>query len=74
MSFTKVEGQNGLVRDEQTGAILNINKSEIEAAREQKRLRKLKEQEDAELKQSVSTLQNEVSEIKDLLSKLVEKL
>lgn len=70
----KVEGFNDLVRDPTTGAILNINKSEIETAREQKRLRKQKELEEAELRESVSKLENEMGEIKNLLSRLVEKL
>ena len=70
----KVEGFNDLVRDPTTGAILNINKSEIETAREQKRLRRQKELEEAELRESVSKLEDEMSEIKNLLSRLVEKL
>jgi hypothetical protein len=70
----KVEGFNDLVRDPTTGAILNINKSEIETAREQKRLRRQKELEEAELRESVSKLENEMGEIKNLLSRLVEKL
>jgi malate/lactate dehydrogenase len=74
MGYKNVEGEYGLVRDDQTGVILNINKTEIQNAREQKRLRKLKEKEEAELRESVSKLENEVGEIKDLLSKLVEKL
>jgi len=65
-SYINVEGHPGLVRDKNSGAILNINSNEIEAARERKRLRK---QKDVELED----LKNEVSEIKELLLKLVEK-
>lgn len=61
-----VEGSNGL-RDVNTGAIVNINKEEINAAREAKKRRKNK---DAEFEQ----LKNEVGEMKELLNKLVEKL
>ena len=67
MSRVKVEGQSGLVRDTRSGAILNINTNEVEQARERKRLRKQKEKEFEDLK-------NEVSEIKDLLHKLIERL
>lgn len=66
MKHIKVDGEAGFVRDKSTGAILNINKNEIAAARERKRQRKLKEQE-------LQDLKNEVSEIKELLVKLIEK-
>lgn len=66
MSKINVEGHPGLVRDTNSGAILNINSNEIETARERKRLRKQKDQE-------FENLKNEVSEIKELLLKLVEK-
>jgi hypothetical protein len=66
MSYIKVEGHSGLVRDKETGAILNINKTEVEQARERKKLRKQKEQE-------LQDLKNDVSEMKQLLAQLVEK-
>ena len=66
MSKIKIEGHSGLVRDTNSGAILNINSSEIQSARERKKLRKQKDHE-------FENLKNEVSEIKELLLKLVEK-
>ena len=66
MKHMKVKDHPGLVRDLNSGAILNINRNEIQIARERKALRKQKEQEFEDLK-------NEVSEIKELLLKLVEK-
>ena len=62
-----VEGSSSLARDPNTGAIVNINKDDIAKAREAKNKRKNKDREFEELK-------NEVSEIKELLNKLVEKL
>ena len=67
MSYIKVEGHRDLVRDNNNGAILNINKDEISAARKRKLERKQKEQEIVDLK-------NEVGEIKNMLNKLIEKL
>lgn len=64
--YTKVDGEPGLVRDNQTGVVLNINTNEINAARQRKLRNKQKEQE-------FENLKNEVSEIKELLLKLVEK-
>ena len=40
MQYINVEGSGGLVRDQETGAILNTNKSEIERARQRKLLSK----------------------------------
>lgn len=67
MSKVKVEGQDGLVRDTKSGAILNINSTEVEQARERKKLRRQKDKE-------LEDLKNEVGEIKDLLHKLIERL
>ena len=41
----RVEGHKDYVRDKNTGAILNINTSEVSAARERKMIRKKKEKE-----------------------------
>ena len=69
-----VEGQPDLARDPKSGAILNINRTEIQKAREQKRLRKLRKQEEDNLKETVSKLENEMSDIKQMLSQLIEKM
>ena len=65
--FKSVEGHGNLVRDTSTGAILNINKEEILAARKRKLERRQKEKEFEDLK-------NEVSDIKNMLTKIIEKL
>ena len=64
--YIRVEGNSGLVRDRETGAILNANVTEIQKARLKKNKEKQQEQEIQELKK-------DVSEIKVLLTKLVEK-
>ena len=45
MQYINVEGSGGMVRDKETGAILNTNKSEIERARKRKIISKKKEEE-----------------------------
>ena len=66
-NYIKVEGHPNLVRDKNSGVILNINKTELEA----NRIRKQKQREkDNEIEQ----LKNDVSEIQSMLNKLVEKL
>ena len=67
MGFLKVDGHAGLVRDTRTNAILNINKDEINAARKRKLERREKEKEFKDLK-------NEVGDIKNMLTKIIEKL
>ena len=67
MAYIKVEKDPELVRDTNTGAILNINKDEINAARKRKLERRQKEKEFEDLK-------NEVGDIKNMLTKIIEKL
>ena len=65
--YKDVEGHSNLVRDTSTGAILNINKDEISAARRRKLERRQKEKE-------FENLKNEVGDIKNMLTKIIEKL
>ena len=64
--YIQVENNPNLVRDSESGAILNSNVSEIKRQNEIKEKNLLKEQELVELKE-------EVSELKDLVKQLVEK-
>lgn len=66
MSYKKVEGFDGLVRNDQ-GVILNTNVSEVQAARARKKARKRKERELEDLKQ-------DVDDLKDLMKRIAEKL
>jgi predicted transcriptional regulator len=64
--FIPVEGHDGLVRDKVSGAIISINNEEREKRNTIKELKKKE-------KERLSKLENEMSEIKDLLHKLIEK-
>jgi len=66
MKLSKIQGHDNMAIDE-NGVIHNINKSEIQAARERKRLRKEKDQE-------IEDLKNDVSEMKAMLAKIIERL
>jgi len=72
--YQDIEGQNDFVRDTNTGAILNINKQEIQAARERKKLLKEQHLKEKQLEEDVQSLKDEMSDIKSLLSQIVEKL
>ena len=67
MKYLKVKGHENLVRDKDTNVVININRSEIEQAKKRKAERIKKEQE-------LNNLKNEVSEIKSMLTKVIEKL
>tara|TARA_B100000902_G_scaffold243835_1_gene230882 strand:- start:7819 stop:8025 length:207 start_codon:yes stop_codon:yes gene_type:complete len=64
MEHIKVEGHDGLVRDQNTGAIINLNDSAILARRKSKQLGSALE--------DINMLKTEVSEIKSLLRELVK--
>lgn len=73
MNRVKVEGHTDLVRDMNSGAVISINSTEAENARQRKYRQQLEEQEQKELKSDVDQLKNDISVIKDLLTKLAEK-
>ena len=64
MDFIKVKGHDGLVRDKNTGAIINLDDSAIAARRKSKQL--------SSALDDINMLKNEVSEIKSLLSELIK--
>jgi hypothetical protein len=64
MDYIKVEGHDGLVRDKNTGAIINLDDSAITARRKSKQL--------GSALDDINMLKTEVSEIKSLLKELVK--
>jgi hypothetical protein len=73
MDIMSVEGRTDIVRDKNSGAIISINSTEANYARERKYRQQLEQQEQRELKSDVDQLKNDISVIKDLLTKLAEK-
>lgn len=69
----KVEGYSGLYKDPTKNTFINKNKVEIEQARERKKLRLQKNEEEQELRQKVDKLQNDISELKSMFQQLLEK-
>ena len=64
--YMKVESYPDLVRDGETGALININSRKVQAARE--RLIKLKEKDE-----ELDKLRSDVNDIKGMLQQLLEK-
>jgi hypothetical protein len=73
-NYVQVEGHSGLVRDKRSGAILNINSTDIEKARKAKALKRKSILKNEILETQVHDLQNEMVEVKGLLNKILEKL
>lgn len=73
MSLTKVEGHDNLFKDSR-GVVVNINKEDIIEVQARRQERKDQEAEHKQLVETVKSLEGEMSEIKTLLTKLVEKI
>lgn len=71
MTYIKVEGYDGLARDERSGAIVNINPDMYVNAVSAAKKRKEKEQLMSSLQTDVSELKSDMSTIKNLLLQLV---
>ena len=72
MKYMNVKGSPGLVRDKHTGAILNINKNEIQQARKRKKLWQQEKEKTELLANEVKDLKQDINEIKSLLMQVLE--
>ena len=72
--LVQVKDEPDFARDPESGAIININRSAIERAREQKQVRLRKQAEDKQLRAEVDSLKTYINDIKTMLSAIVEKL
>jgi len=70
----RVEGKPGLARDPKSGAILNINSTEIRAAKARKIAMAQEEERKKQLINDVEELKEDMSDIKQLLLTIKEKL
>jgi len=66
MSYIKVEGRPSLVRDTESGAILNTSKGAVEQYR---MIREKHEKKDKQIEQ----MQSDILELKQIIKQLVEK-
>lgn len=69
--FLKVEGHASLVRDMSTGAILNNNRTEYEEYLQRKKQAELRDAEISQHTEEINNIKNELTDIKQLLLKLV---
>jgi len=71
MDYIKVKGHDHLVRDSQTGSIINTNKSEYEQYLLNKQIKQNEQQKIQTLESDVANIKNDLDEIKSLLRSLV---
>ena len=70
-NFIPVEGNSDLVRDPRTDQIINTNTSAYEQYVSRRKQRKLEKEKALNVERDISSLRNEITEIKDLLRSLV---
>lgn len=71
--YVPVKGHSGLVRDTESNALINVDKTAIQNAREKKELRRKKRQEDQELHQRVESIESDINEIKKILQSILAR-
>ena len=71
MSYIKVKNNNHLYRDTESNCIINTNKSEYEQYLARKQQKQSEVTKVDNLERDISTLRNEITEIKDMLRSLV---
>ena len=70
-NFIPVEGSNDLVRDNNTNQIINTNESEYQQYITRRKQKKLEKEKALNVERDISSLRDEITEIKDLLRSLV---
>jgi tetrahydromethanopterin S-methyltransferase subunit B len=64
--YVKIENEQDLVKDSDTGAILNTNLDSLSAY-------KAKRKKDAEMQNRVDKMENDIGDIKSMLKELINK-
>ena len=73
MSFIKIQNYENLVKDTKTNAIVNTNKSEFQLYMKRRKERNLQGDKLRNVCKEINSLKTEFREIKDLLTKVLEK-
>jgi hypothetical protein len=71
MDYIKVKDNEHLIRDTNSNCIVNTNKAEYKEYLTRRKLKKIEKNKVDNLERDISTLRNEITEIKDLLRSLV---
>ena len=71
--FYKVDGHTSLVKNPQTGVILNVNTTDVERARKRKLAKNLKKESEQSIVNEVHQLRSDMNDLKSMLQQLIEK-
>ena len=71
MDYVKVKDHDHLIRNTKSNCIINTNKAEYEEYITRRKLKKSEKNKVENIERDISTLRNEITEIKDLLRSLV---
>ena len=71
MDYVKVKDHDHLMRNTQSNCIVNTNKTEYEEYLTRRKLKKSEKNKVVNLERDISTLRDEITEIKDMLRSLV---
>ena len=71
MDYVKVKDNEHLIRNTNSNCIVNTNKSEYEEYITRRKLKKSEKNKVDNLERDISTLRDEITEIKDMLRSLV---
>ena len=71
MDYVKVKDNDHLIRNTKSNCIVNTNKSEYEEYLARRKLKKSEKNKVDNLERDISTLRDEITEIKDMLRSLV---
>ncbi len=71
--LSRIEGHDGLRKDESTGAIINVDRSAWQAARERAKAAQKSRDEIRDQARQINNLKCEMHEIKDMLQTLLDR-
>ena len=71
MDYVKVKDNEHLIRNTKSNCIVNANKAEYEEYLTRRKLKQSEKNKVENIERDISTLRNEITEIKDLLRSLV---
>ena len=71
MNYIKVKDNEHLIRNSESNCIVNTNKAEYEEYLTRRKLKKNEKNKVINLERDISTLRDEITEIKDMLRSLV---
>ena len=71
--FYKVEGHSNLIKNPNTGVMLNVNTTELGRAKKRKSAKILKKKSEESIANEVNQLRSDVNDLKSMLQQLIEK-